>query len=329
MDALAFLDRPHVHPLYVVHGDEDFLRRQVLQTIRRTVLGEGDNDLSYSAHAGEAATFAAVVDELQTVPFFGDRRLVVVENADPFVTNYRAALEKLAGDLPSTGSLVLDVKTWPSNTRLARMVDAAATLVCKAPPQRSLEAWCVKWAPSRHGKAITQPAAALLLDLVGSEMGLLDQELLKLAVYVGDRQRIDVDDVHKLVGRSRDENVFKIMEAVGTGDSKTALTMLVRLLDGGEEPLRLLGALASQLRRLAQAARLTLSGRPLGVAIEDAGVLPFNRKAAEGQLKYLGRKRAVQLYDWLLEVNLGQRGGSALPPRTLLERLVVRLARKA
>ena len=48
-----------------------------------------------------------------------------------------------------------------------------------------------------------RPPPICLCELVGPEMGLLDQELLKLAIYVGDRKRIDVDDVDKLVGRSR------------------------------------------------------------------------------------------------------------------------------
>src|SRR5439155_1059749 len=230
------IERPKVHPLYVVHGDEDFLRRLALQAIRTVVLGGNGDDFSFSSHPGHKATYAAVVDELQTVPFFGERRLVVVENADPFVTRYRAALEKLVGDLPATGSLVLDVKTWPSNTRLAKLVDAKATIVCKAPATFKVPQWCVQWAASRHAKQLTQAAAGLLVDLIGPEMGLLDQELLKLALYVGERKRIDEEDVDKLVGRSRAENIWKIFDAIGAANVGEALTILDRLLDHGEDP---------------------------------------------------------------------------------------------
>src|SRR5207253_7626287 len=208
-------------------------------------------------------------------------------------------------------------------------VDSKATLVCKAPEAKKLPAWCAQWAASQHQKQITAHAAALLVELVGPEMGLLDQELLKLALYVGDRKRIDVEDVDKLVGRSRAESVWKILEAAGAGNAKEALTVLDRLLDQGEEPLRLLGALSSQLRQLAQAARLTVSAKvPLHAALEEVGVRPFNLGGSERQLKHLGRQRALRLYDWLLDVNQGVKGGSQLPPRTQLERLVARLAQK-
>jgi DNA polymerase III subunit delta len=329
VDTLTFLDRPRIHPLYVVHGDEDLLRRLVIQAIRQTVLGGDEGDFSFSVHAGDKATFAAVVDELQTVPFLGERRLVVVENAEPFVTQYRAALEKLTGDLPSTGSLVLDVKSWTSTTRLAKMVEQAATIECKAPPAFRIPHWCIQWAAARYGKQLAPSAADLLVDLIGLEMALLDQELLKLALYVGDRKRIEEEDVDKLVGRSRAENIWKMFDAIGASNPGEALTLLDRLLDQGEDPIRMLAAFSMQLRRLAQAGRLAVLGHPLQVALEEAGVHKFGMKTAEKQLRHLGRDRAVQLYDWLLEADQGVKGGSQLPPRTVLERLVIRLARKA
>jgi DNA polymerase-3 subunit delta len=328
MDALTFLDRPRLKPLYVISGDEDLLRRLVLQAIRRVVLGSDDDGLSYSAHAGDKATFAAVMDELQTIPFLGERRLVVVENADPFVTRHRAALEKAVADLPSAGVLVLDVKSWPSNTRLAKLVDAAATLSCKGPAAHKLPQWCVQWAKSHYGKQIVQATAEVLVELVGADMGLLDQELAKLAIYVGDRPSIDAEDVDSLVGRSRLQDTWQIFNAIGAGQSAPALAILDRLLDQGEDPMRILGAFSYQLRPLAQAARLALQGKPLSLALEQVGVQQFKVKPCEQQLKHLGRERATQLYDWLLEIDQGLKGGSQLPARTLLERLVLRLARK-
>ena len=285
-------------------------------------------EFGYSVHPGETATFAEVVDELETVPFLGERRLVVVEGADSFVTRNRAALEKLVGNLPATGSLVLDVKSWTSTTNLAKMVDTKRTIVCKAPAASKLPQWCIQWAAALHGKELTPPAASMLVDLIGPEMGLLDQELLKLALYIGQRTTIEAEDVDKLVGRSRAEIIWPIFDAIGAGNEAAALLLLDRLLDQGDDPVRLLGAISYQLRRLAQAARLAIAGQPLMLALEQVGV-HFGHRAAEQQLKHLGRQRAVQLYDWLLEVDQGIKGASQLPPGTLLERLVIRLAHKS
>jgi DNA polymerase-3 subunit delta len=330
MDSLAFLERAARHPLqpvYAVYGDEDFLKRQVLDTLRRAVLGD-DGDFGLSTIAGDRATFAEVHDELHTAPFLGARRLVVVEGADPFVTQHRAALEKYVAAPAPRGVLVLEVNAWPSNTRLAKLLGEDGSIVCKAPQNNRLPEWCVTRAAAPYQKDLASAAARLLVDLVGAEMGQLDQELAKLATYVGEGRRIDEADVDCLVGNSRAANTWKILDAVAEGRPGPGLALLDRLLDQGEEPLRLLGALSFQLRRLAQAGRLAQLGRPLAVALEEAGIPPFGRRAAEQQLRQLGRRRANQLYHWLLELDLGLKGSTYLPPRTQLERLVIRLARK-
>jgi DNA polymerase-3 subunit delta len=331
MDSLAFLEQAaslKPQSVYALHGDDDFLKRQALAVLRQRLLGPGDDSFGLSAHPGDKATFAAVREELETVPFLSPRRLVVVENADPFVTRYRAALEKYMTQPAATGVLVLDVKSWVATTRLAKLVPGDATITCKTPAAHRLPDWCVQWAAARHGKQLAAQAARLLVDLVGPDMGLLDQELAKLAVYVGEARRIDAGDVDQLVGSSRMESTWKIFDAIGGGRAGEALGILDRLFDQGEEPLRILGAFSLQMRRLAQAYRLSRQGRPLAVALEEAGVPAFGVKAGEQQMRHLGRRRLEKLYEWLVEADLGLKGSSQLPPRTLLERFVVQMARK-
>ena len=330
MDSLAFLERKAEkppRPVYVLHGDERFLKRHVLTALRLRVFGPDDDGFGLSVHAGDRADFSTVSTELASVGIFTPRRLVVVEDADPFVTRERARLEKYVAAPYATGVLVLDVQSLPANTRLAKLLPDDAAISCKAPAAARLPEWCVKWCAAEQGKQLVAAAARLLVDLVGGEMGLLDQEMAKLAAYVGDAKRIDVADVDALVGASRAENTWKIFDLIGDGKVDEALTFLDRLFEQGEDPFRLLGAFSMQLRRLAQAGRLIVQGTPAPAALDEVGVPPFGRAAAEKQMRRLGRRRLGQLYDWLLQTDLGLKGMSPLPPRTLFERLVVELSR--
>jgi DNA polymerase-3 subunit delta len=328
MESLAFLGRTpkgQPQPIYVLTGDEDFLKRQVLAALTAWVLGSEDA-FGLSTYNGEDADLVKIKDELATLPFLSPRRLVVIDHADPFVTNYRVQLEKYVGQPATTGVLVLDVKSMPATTRLAKLL-GDSTIVCKAPAAARLPAWCSEWAKSKHGKTLTTPAAQLLVDLVGGDMGQLDQELGKLAVYVGQMPKIDVEDVDRLVGRSQTASAFKVFDAIGAGNPAEALALLDQLFVDGEDPFRILGAFSMQLRRLAQAARLSSQGVRLGEAFDRVGVpaWPAARQSCEQQLRRIGRRKAARIFDWLLEVDLGLKGSSQLPPRTLLERLVVRL----
>lgn len=331
MDALTFLQNPAktaVQPVYVLAGDEAFLKRHALAALRQLLLGGGDDSFGWTALPGDKAAWPAVQGELMTLPFLGQRRVVVVDAADPFVTAHREKLEKYVGAPAATGVLVLDVKTWPATTRLARMVPDPGTLVCKAPATQRLPAWSQQWCKATYGKSLSGVAAKLLVEFVGADMSLLDQELNKLAVYAGDAAQIETRDVDRLVGNNCAENIWKIFDLIGTGQTAAALTVLDRLLAQGEDPLRLLGAFSMKLRGLAQIHRLTTIGLPLPQAMDQAGIpaYPVARQSAEQQLRHLGGRRLNHVYDWLLETNQGMKGSSQLPPRTLMERLVVRLA---
>src|SRR4051794_34374557 len=215
MDALPFLDKAakaKPQPVYVLHGDEAFLKRQVLTALDPVLLGDADPDFAKTVHP-PTVDWSTVRADLDTLPFLSPRRVVVIDQADPFVTKSRPTVHESVAEPAKNGVPVLGVKTWPANTKLAKLVPEAATIVCKPPSPQSVGKWVTTWARAGHGKTLTADAAGWLVELVGPEMGLLDQELGKLAAYVGDRPAITREDVDKLVGRSRAAETFKIFEA--------------------------------------------------------------------------------------------------------------------
>jgi DNA polymerase-3 subunit delta len=138
--------------------------------------------------------------------------------------------------------------------------------------------------------------------------------------------------ITRLVGSWRAKTTWEMIDAAMDGHVVEAMRQVDRLLAAGEVPISLLGQISASLRRLASATRLILqaeaAGRriPIGKALELAGVKPFVIQKAERQLRRLGRDRGSRLYDWLLEADLDLKGDSAMPPRLILERLIVRLA---
>jgi DNA polymerase III subunit delta len=330
MEAFTFLDavaKAKPRPVYVLAGDEAFLKRLVRAALDKLLIDEADPAFAVSVIPGERAEWPAIRSELDTLPFLSPRRVVVVESADPFVTKYRPALEKYVAEPSKVGTLVLDVKTWPSNTKLAKLVPDAATIGCRTPSQEKLTIWCRNWAKSAYGKSLDADAAGWLVELAGPEMGVLDQELAKLAVYVGDAKSVTRDDVDRLVGRGRNAETFAIFEKIAAGRPADALALLGRLIDQGEDPLAILGAFSWQLRQLGQVNSSLRSGLSPTAAMDRAEVKPFTRGRVDALLRHLGRRRLDMVYDWLLEADLGMKGSSQLPSQVVLERLVLKLAR--
>ncbi|MGE0609885.1 MAG: DNA polymerase III subunit delta [Pirellulales bacterium] len=340
LEALPFLAKPEKYPadpVCVLFGDDPFLKRLALAELRREVLGSDDGEFSLARFNGRQAAPREVFDELSTVALFGGgRRLVVVDDADDFVSAYRPELEDYVARPRGGGVLVLVVSTWPKTTRLYKtLADCGLQIDCKAPARAALLKWLAVWSQRTHRAKLDPAAAEVLVDLVGPELGLLDQELAKLAVSAGTDQVILPELVADLVGGWRARTTWDMLDAAVSGDARAALSQLDRLLLGGENPVGLLAQMASSLKRFASAARIVeqaeAEGQRVGVrqALEQAGVKTFVLAKAEPQLKQLGRRRASQLHRWLLDADMALKGESRLPPRTVLEKLIVRLSKAA
>lgn len=345
LHAFDYLAHPQKHPprpVCVLFGDEPFLRRQARLRIRRAVLGGDEGDFSLSTFEGRATELVDVLEELATVAMFGPgQRLVVVDEADDFVSRYRGQLEDYVARPAGSGVLVLDVKSFPANTRLYKAVAAEGLVVdCNCPATARLARWLVSWSKQTHQVGLSQAAAETLIEMVGPELGLLDQEVAKLALVAGPDAKgtdakITPEMVGRLVGGWRARTTWEMLDAILAGDLRGAMLQLDRLLASGESPVGLLAQLSASLRRLAAATRLVCqadaAGRKIGLrsALEQAGIRSFVLKKAEGQLRHLGRQRGADLYRWLLQADLDLKGASSLPPRLILERLIIQLATPA
>src|SRR5437762_11089166 len=131
MDALPFLDaaaKLKRQPVYVLSGDEDFLKRLARERVVAAALGDADPAFAVADYAGDTLDFSTVRNELDSLPFLAPCRIVVVENADPFVTEHRPALEQYVTKPSAAGVLVLEVKTFPETTKLAKALPDAAKI---------------------------------------------------------------------------------------------------------------------------------------------------------------------------------------------------------
>lgn len=342
INALDYLAAPDKYPIAgvcAVCGDEAFLKSEVVATLRRQVLSGDEAEFSLTTLTGKEAQLRDVVDALSTVSLFGDGgRLVIVEDADSFVSEYRASLEDFVARPSKGGILVLEVKTWPSNTRLAKAVVASGvTIHCETPNERQVKSWLLQRATAVYQVRLEAAAADALVDLVPLEMGILVQEVAKLALMVGPNRAIDVKLVQDNVGGWRTRATWDMIDAAADGRAADALAQVDRLISSGEKPHGLLPQMASTLRRFATAMEL------FDVAEQDrrkilprdalmqAGVLPFKLNEAERQFRQIGRHRARQITEWLLAADLAMKSHNSSDDRARieLERLIVRLSAKA
>lgn len=106
------------------------------------------------------------------------------------------------------------------------------------------------------GKNAEPQAREMIVARASDELRALQQELDKLLLYVGERPTIQARDVEAIVADRGDGWIFDLWRAIGDRDAVGALSQLTRLLRQGEHPLKLLGTIAAEMRRLLAARQL-------------------------------------------------------------------------
>lgn len=318
----------------VVYGDDDYLRRLVLQKLRHYWLPEADDGFCLREFDGNDVGWTAIEKELTTVSMFSSSpRVVVIEGADRFVTQYRGELEKFLSASSGRNVLVLSVTQWPANTRLAKLaLEKGLVLDCDFARRKSQEliSWIVRWAKHQHKINLDRAVAEMLLELVGPVCGLIDQELSKFAGL--GKKTITAEMVTSLTGTWRTKAVWDVINSALAGKPADSLREIHKLLDAGETPLGILGMIAPMLRRLSAATHRYAfppaeRGRlSLQEALAEAGVPRFALKAEEERLRKLGRRRALRLLRWLRAADAAMKGALPTDPRLILERLIIVLS---
>ncbi|MEI8381619.1 MAG: DNA polymerase III subunit delta [Planctomycetota bacterium] len=328
MHAVEFMKQPpqQIPPVVVLTGSQRHLKQSVLAILKKAVID--DDDSSLTVFNSSNTDLQSLTDELRTISMWGDRRLVILEDADDFVTKYRGGLEKYVEKPAKKSVLVLDVKTWTKTTRLAKQVAASGLDVeCSELKGVQLLKWLQDTARDSYQQSLDRDAAVLLVELIGEQLGMLDQELSKLASYVGAGAKIGVDDVRKLVGGWRTETTWAMTDAVRDGDLGFAVNALDQLLTAGEAPLKLLGGISYVFKKLAQATDLSRT-MPLDQAMRQVGVFPQAIGPSTAFLRRIGRNRAEQILHVIRATGGGLKGSNSLPDRMQLEKLLVELAGK-
>lgn len=329
MHATEFLSKnktlPNV-PVLVLYGSERFLKLEVL----KLVPGCGDedsDDVTLTRVAGKDAELRSVCDELLTVSMFGDQRIVIIEDADEFITKNRAGMEKYVGKPAPTSLLILDVKSWPKNTKLAKAAGKIGlNIECGELKGSALAQWLISTAKAEHQKTLDRETAQLIVQLAGDSLGLLQQELDKLASLVGDAEKITQDDVLRVVGGWRIQTTWAMLDAIRDGQIGDAIDYLDRLILAGDAPQKILGGLTFTFRKLAEATEHARQTRDLNGGLRSAGVFPAALGPSERYLKRIGFGKASRILQMLIEADANMKGGSRVDPKVQLEALFVRLA---
>lgn len=233
---------------YLLCGEEAYLKVQYKNKLLKA-LNPDDDTMNFNHYEGRNIDVKELIDLCETMPFFADRRVVLLEDTG-FFKNKCDELADYMKELPDYLCLVFVEDEVDKRSKMYKAVKSCGRIGEFA---RQDEKTLMQWAAGilkREGKNITQRDMELLLTMTGIDMGNLRMELEKLITYTGDRNVVTRADIQEVCTTQTQNKIFDMVRAVTEKNQKRALDLYYDLLTLKEPPMRILFLLAKQFRQL-------------------------------------------------------------------------------
>lgn len=302
--------------VYLIYGAEGYLKRFYRNKLRDAALGDGD-PMNASRFQGKGTDEKEVISIAETLPFFAERRVVVVEESGWFKT--QSGMADYVAQIPETTVLIFVESEVDKRNRLYKAVKARGTVSeMGMPDERELKNW-IAAGFKRAGKKITVRTAEALIMRTGTDMQNLENEIEKLICFTGEREVVSAEDVEVICSEQITGKVFQMLEAVGLKRQEQALQYYYDLLALRENPMSILFLTIRQLNLLMQIKDMSrLHMEPKAMA-SKAGVPPF----AVG--KYLAQAKNFSARVLCEAVEYGTGLEEAIKTGRITDRLAVEL----
>lgn len=248
-----------IDPIYCIFGEETYFVDETTKRIKESL--STTEEVEVITFDLEESPVDLVIDEADTFPFFSDRKLVIAKNAS-FLKASEKGKEKIEHDIkrienwlahPSDFCVTVFIAPYEKLDERKKITKAmkekSVMLFAETPKENDLSSW-IRNEVHGYKKAITDEAVDKLVEMVGANMLQLQMEVEKLALYLGEQEQITVNLVEELVAKTLEHDAFKMLNAYLSQDSALALQIYHDLLRQKEEPIMLVGLLASNIRTM-------------------------------------------------------------------------------
>lgn len=258
---------------YLLFGEEAYLKQQYKEKLLNALNPDGDT-MNFSRYEGKGIDVKQVIDLCETMPFFADRRIILLEDTG-FFKNKCEELADYMKSLPDYLVLVFAESEVDKRSRMYKAVKSSGRVTEFA---KQDEKTLMQWAAGilgKEGKKITQKDMELFLTKTGTDMGNIRMELEKLVAYTEGKDIVAAEDIEAVCVTQTTNKIFDMVRAVTEKNQKKALELYYDLLTLKEPPMRILFLLAKQFRQLLLTKKMAGEGASQNEIASRLGVPSF------------------------------------------------------
>ena len=259
--------------VYLLYGEEAYLRNQY-RTRLAHALADPEDTMNVSRFEGKGIDPAEIISLADTLPFFAERRLILIEDSG-FFKNKCDELADYLPSLPDTTCLLFVETEVDKRNRLYKAVQKQGRAVeFQIQDERTLMRW-ILGILKKEGRKITESTLQHFLTCTGTDMENISMELEKLLCYTEGRDVITTEDVDAICTVQVTGQIFEMIRAIAEKKQKQALDLYYDLLALKEPPMRILFLIARQFNQLLLVKSLAVKGMDKNTIASRAQMAPF------------------------------------------------------
>ena len=258
---------------YLLYGEEAYLRTQYKNRLKNALADPSDT-MNFSRFEGKGINPAEIISLAETLPFFAERRLILIEDSG-FFKNKCDELADYLPNMPDTTCLLFVETEVDKRNRLYKAVQKYGRVTeFQLQDERTLMKW-ILGTLKKENKKITESTLQLFLERTGSDMENIHMELEKLLSYTIGREVITSEDVEEICTMQTTGQIFEMIRAIAEKKQRLALDLYYDLLALKEPPMRILFLIARQFNQLLLVKSLTAKGMDRASVASKAQIAPF------------------------------------------------------
>ncbi|KIR01478.1 hypothetical protein P261_00292 [Lachnospiraceae bacterium TWA4] len=309
--------------VYLIYGEEGYLTRQFTDKLMKAI---APNDtMNCTCFKEKSVEVSEVISIADTLPFFTEKRVVVVEDSGFFKRDSSDFAEYLP-HMPETTCLIFKESEIDRRNKLYKKVkELGYCAEMKRQTERGLERW-VLGLLSKEEIQISKDALEYFLQSVGTDMSLLKNELEKLVCYIGDRKFISKEDIDTICSIQITGHIFDMIDAISAHNQKRAMKLYYDLVALREPAMRILYLINRQYLQLYQVKELAESGMNENEIGKAAGLSSYVVKKVLQKASKLTKKELEYSIEKCVKADEGIKTG-LIKDQMAVELLIVELSK--
>ncbi|MBN2008413.1 DNA polymerase III subunit delta [candidate division KSB1 bacterium] len=320
------ISKGKIAPVYLLHGEEKFSLDEVAAKIIDACIDESVKDFNFDIFYGSESDSGKILDVAKSYPMMAQRRTVVVKEANKLAAAHLGYLAAYAESPVKTTCLILIFPVSGSKGKaFAALKKNAVECEFKQLYDSQVPDWINEYV-TQLGREINAQAVYYLHGFVGNSKLNIVNELEKVFLNIGDRKKIELNDVQEIVGFSRGYNVFHLQDAIGEKNLSKALLIIDELLEHGENTMTIIIRLANHFSNLLKLNELLRQRKSDKEIQQLTGLNFYFLKNIKSQATRFNRQKIMRNFQLLEEADY-QLKTSAQPVNHVMQLLVYQLIR--